>query len=58
MKGYPEDQPDAPVDHGQGGDAPTSGNKPAGYDVALKMNGEAFDGHEIGSGWTPVGDDF
>ena len=49
---------DAPVDHGQAGGVPTSGTKPAGYAEAEKMNGEAFDGHEIGPGWTPVGEDF
>ena len=51
---YGEPQVDAPVDHGKGGDAPGSGNKPAGYDEASRLNGAAWTDHEIGSCWTPL----
>jgi hypothetical protein len=46
-----------PVWKGGSEEAPTSG-RVIGYDQAKQMQGEAFDQHEIGSGWTPVGDDF
>lgn len=53
---YGEPQVDAPVDHGQSGDAPGSGNKPAGYDEAQRLNGIGFTDHEIGPGWSPLTD--
>jgi hypothetical protein len=57
---YPEaDLPaGTPVTPENDAGVPLTGDKPAGYDVAQKMNGEAFDDHEIGSCWTPVGEDF
>lgn len=53
---YGEPQVDAPVDHGQDGGAPGSGNKPAGYEEASRFNGVEWNTHEIGPRWTPLED--
>jgi hypothetical protein len=46
------------ADRYAGKDVPLSGQNPAGYDDVQNMDGEAWDVHEVGPNWDPVGDDF